>query len=91
VPKSPIKATKDVAVLSAGEVLANLPELPLRAGRPALDSITGFKLLTPGAIGVGIAEAAAGPTYRIIKTNEIDGYEGAAIWEVHPITKIEFP
>lgn len=76
--KSLSKGDKDVAVVSAGEVLASLPELPLRTGMPALDSITGFKLLTPGsAAAPGIAEVEV-PTYRIIKTNEIDGYEEAA-------------
>jgi hypothetical protein len=66
------------AVLSASEVLSSLPHLPGRAGMPALDSITGIQLLTP-AVALG-TEAAAQPTtvYRIIKTNEIDGYEPAA-------------
>lgn len=57
---------------TAGKLENVSPPLnPLRAGMPALDSITG---VDEGPKGQG--EAAKGKTvYRVIHTNEVDEYE----------------
>lgn len=47
---------------------AVVPQLPVRAGLPAKDSIIGIIEPKTGL-------AAAGPTFRIIRTNEVDEYE----------------
>ena len=52
----------------AAAVDAVIPQLPVRAGLPAKDSI--IKIIEPTK---GLA--AAGPTFTIIRTNEVDEYE----------------
>ena len=61
------KASK-TTLLAAVDAL--VPQLPVRPGLPAKDSI--IKIIEPTQ-----ALAAAGPTFRIIRTNEVDEYEEA--------------
>lgn len=74
-PKSPVK--KQIATLSASEVLSSVPNLE-RAGMPALDSIISIRRLTPTGGPLGAAAAPSATVIRIIKTNEIDAYEQGA-------------
>lgn len=55
--------------------LTSLPELPVRAGMPAKDSIIA---VTAPVASTTEAAAASGPKYRIIHTNEMDEYEKGA-------------
>ena len=58
----------------------NLPLNPLRTGMPALDSIIDVKPLMLPAVAALSATATVlkAPTYRIIKSNEVDAYEQGA-------------
>ena len=50
---------------------------PMRTGMPALDSIISVRPMTsPEA--KSLAESGQAPAFRIIRTNEVDGYEKAA-------------
>lgn len=55
--------------------LADLPDLPPRAGLPARDSIISISAPMAATMAGGIVSA---PKYRIIHTNEMDEYEEAA-------------
>lgn len=67
--KSSKKASKKTSKPSlAAAVDAVVPQLPVRPGLPAKDSIIRIIEPTKGL-------AAAGPTFRIIRTNEVDEYE----------------
>jgi hypothetical protein len=50
---------------------------PMRTGMPSLDSIISVRpMASPEALS--LAETGKGPAFRIIRTNEVDGYEKAA-------------
>ena len=64
------ESTKTMRLVLTG-AKAKAPLEPLKPGMPALDSIRDDKTeFTP---------VPGGPTYRIIKTTEVDTYEGAAV------------
>ena len=67
--KSSKNKSKGDAALDVAALDTALSNLPVRAGMPARDSITG--IITP----VSAAAAVAGVQYRIIETNEVDEYE----------------
>lgn len=50
---------------------------PLRTGMPAMDSILSIKPLETSE-AAAVAESLEVPRFRIIRTNEVDGYEKAA-------------
>jgi hypothetical protein len=74
-PKSRKRKKAKVNTQPLAVALGTLPDLPLRAGLPARDSI--ISVTEPIAVAATGA-AVTGPKYRIIHTNEVDDYEKAA-------------
>ena len=76
-PRSSSK--KRATTASTTTASTGTPLNPLRTGMPAQDSIIDVKpLMLPAAALAATAEALKAPTYRIIKTNEVDAYEQGA-------------
>lgn len=76
-PRSSSKKRAAKKSASSSTDLTQLLE-PLRTGMPALDSIIEVKIVTPRAVAAARGEAAKPFAFRIIKTNEVDGYEPGA-------------
>ena len=79
-------SSKKAAASSAANfaALSNILDLQ-RAGMPSVDSILGVRTVTPpataapfGAKAAGAAKSAAF-SFRVIRTNEVDGYEEGAL------------
>ena len=76
-------SSKKAAAKSASNfaALTNLLDFK-RAGMPSVDSVLGVRALAPPAAAAGAKAAAAKPaalSFRIIRTNEVDGYEEGAL------------
>lgn len=74
-PQKSKKKKSSAAGLAEASELSSLD--PLRTGMPALDSILSVKTLETSE-AAAMAESLEVPRFRIIRTNEVDGYEKAA-------------
>ena len=74
-PQKSKKKKSSAAGLAEASELSALD--PLRTGMPALDSILSVKTLETSE-AAAMAESLEVPRFRIIRTNEVDGYEKAA-------------
>jgi hypothetical protein len=74
-PQKSKKKKSSAAVLAEASELSSLD--PFRTGMPALDSILSVKTLETSE-AAAMAESLEVPRFRIIRTNEVDGYEKAA-------------
>jgi len=74
-PQKSKKKKSSAAGLAEASELSSLD--PFRTGMPALDSILSVKTLETSE-AAAMAESLEVPRFRIIRTNEVDGYEKAA-------------